>query len=101
MNMAIDAGNSLIKIGIFDKNRLQHKNEFTSTHLVKKFLQEFPVDNLILGSVTSEHQEVLSLARVNGTKIILTHRVPLPIINKYTTPETLGVDRLAAACGAW
>lgn len=31
----------------------------------------------------------------------LTHETPIPIKNSYRTPETLGMDRLAAAVGAW
>jgi len=32
--------------------------------------------------------------------LVLTHETPLPIENKYHTPETLGKDRLAAVVGA-
>jgi type III pantothenate kinase len=31
---------------------------------------------------------------------MLDHKLPLPIKNNYGTPETLGVDRIAAVCGA-
>ena len=31
----------------------------------------------------------------------LTHQTRIPLINSYSTPETLGMDRLAAAVGAW
>lgn len=31
----------------------------------------------------------------------LTHDTPVPIVNGYSTPATLGMDRLAAAVGAW
>ena len=30
----------------------------------------------------------------------LDYSTPLPIVNHYSTPETLGKDRLAAVCGA-
>lgn len=33
--------------------------------------------------------------------LFLTNKTPLPISINYDTPETLGVDRLAAACGAF
>ena len=101
MNMVIDAGNSLTKIGIFEKDRLHRKEEFTSPEEVKKFLHAFPVQHLILGSVTRVQEEILLFAKVSGTQMILTHNLPIPITNTYATPETLGVDRLAAACGAW
>ena len=31
----------------------------------------------------------------------LTCSTPVPVVNAYSTPETLGMDRLAAAVGAW
>lgn len=31
----------------------------------------------------------------------LTDSTPIPLVNGYSTPETLGMDRLAAAVGAW
>jgi type III pantothenate kinase len=31
----------------------------------------------------------------------LDHSSPLPIVNGYLTPKTLGLDRIAAAIGAW
>jgi len=43
----------------------------------------------------------LSWATIAGKKIVLGPNLPIPIFNRYATPGTLGVDRLAAACGAW
>ena len=31
----------------------------------------------------------------------LTYKTPVPIVNSYSNPQTLGMDRLAAAVGAW
>ena len=31
----------------------------------------------------------------------LTYKTPVPIVNSYSSPQTLGMDRLAAAVGAW
>ena len=30
-----------------------------------------------------------------------TSDTPVPIVNRYKTPQTLGMDRVAAAVGAW
>ncbi len=41
-------------------------------------------------------QWMLSLGMVR-----LTHKTAIPIRNAYLTPQTLGMDRIAAAVGAW
>jgi type III pantothenate kinase len=46
-------------------------------------------------------QEIISWAENSRTKIILTPQLSLPISIGYKTPHTLGVDRIAAVCGAY
>jgi type III pantothenate kinase len=50
--------------------------------------------------VSHDAEEVSSWAIQARKKFILRHTLPLPITNHYATPATLGVDRLAGACGA-
>ncbi|MDZ4716619.1 MAG: type III pantothenate kinase [Cytophagales bacterium] len=100
MNMAIDAGNSLTKIGIFEGEQLKERKVFASIEDVEHFVAGVSVANLILGSVAAQHTDVVGQLRVTGVRMTLTHALPVPITNAYATPETLGVDRLAAACGA-
>lgn len=101
MNMAVDAGNTFTKVGIFERESLKKKEVFDTSHELQSFLQRTPVDHLIIGSVTLQNVEVASWSAASGLKLILQHSLPLPIKNRYATPETLGVDRIAAACGAW
>lgn len=101
--LAIDFGNSRVKLAIFKKEKLIDKIE----------QEDFKLDELI--SLTTNHQprqtifsatglvdEELRRFLINELKALeLTHRTPLPIRNKYQTPETLGKDRVAAAVGAY
>ncbi len=100
MNLVVDAGNTLAKVGIFEKDSLMKKEDFRSEGDLKSFLQNAIVENLIIGSVTGKEKEIAAWSRARNT-IILQHNTPLPIKNRYATPATLGVDRIAAACGAW
>jgi len=55
----------------------------------------------IVGAVrdlTSSEEE--ALARLQFPLLRFTTEVPVPIMNRYRTPETLGTDRLAAVVGA-
>jgi type III pantothenate kinase len=49
--------------------------------------------------VSLDGNEIVSWIKASK-KILLNHLLPLPIQINYKTPETLGVDRIAAVCGA-
>lgn len=100
MNLIIDYGNTAAKVGIFEHEKLTDKHTFSSPEDLKIFLENIPVENAIVSSVTADAQTVASWITHAKQKFILHHTLPLPIRNQYTTPQTLGVDRLAGVCGA-
>jgi type III pantothenate kinase len=99
INLIVDFGNSRIKAGLFDGEVLKEKLSFKQMDELKEWLSQ-PHDNLIVSSVSGEVTEILTETKSTGKQIQLTASTPLPVKVKYATPETLGVDRLAAACGA-
>ena len=101
MNMVVDAGNTFSKVGLFNNKSLEKKEVFNSPDALRNFMLLKPVDHLIISSVTLPEEEIASWSLANGLKVVLDHTLSLPIQNRYSTPSTLGVDRLAAACGAW
>lgn len=100
MNAVIDAGNTRAKAGIFKGKNLHEKISFSSMNELKKFLSENTFDNVLIGSVGTSSTEMAECANVKHLCLALSHTLPLPIKIKYATPHTLGVDRIAAACGA-
>ena len=73
---------------------------FAEPGALQNFLENFFSDSIIISSVTTEATVISSWAKQVRKKYILTHELPLPIKNGYTTPITLGVDRIAGVCGA-
>lgn len=73
-----------------------------SLNELKELMEEFPgTERAILSSVASVPTPVYDyLTNTFPTFLELNSRTPLPILNGYRTPETLGLDRLAAAVGA-
>lgn len=57
-------------------------------------------DSIISSVVNIEAAVVNTLSRRSQHFVLFDHNTPVPIINTYNTPETLGQDRLAAAVGA-
>ncbi len=104
MNLVIDIGNSRTKVAIFSHQemvKLLTFDEFSADEL-KRLTREFPdKGNVILSSVASVHPSLNTyLKRAFSYFLELNVQTPVPIQNNYRTPDTLGLDRLAAAIGA-
>ena len=100
MNLVVDYGNSRIKAGIFSGDALVENRFFTSRQELTTWLAEKKFDHAIVSSVSQAPGELMERIPADGKKLIMGHQLSLPVRNQYTTPTTLGVDRLAAACGA-
>lgn len=104
MNLVVDIGNSMMKVAVMEGDRTLSSNTFAS-------VQELDVDSIIelypalrraiVASTAVPTEQVAELLRGKGLQVLqMTSLTPVPIGNDYLTPETLGVDRLAAAVGA-
>jgi type III pantothenate kinase len=100
MNLVIDYGNSAAKVGIFDHQNLLEKRTINSVDELATYIKTMPADNIIVSSVKEDSAKIVEFAGAVPHKFILTHALPLPIKNLYSTPTTLGVDRIAGVCGA-
>lgn len=100
MNIAIDYGNTAAKVGWFEGNTMAGHRTFLSADELRLFLGNFSAEYVIISSVSHDAREVATWARYSKQAFILDPSLPLPIANRYSTPETLGVDRIAGACGA-
>lgn len=100
MNLVIDYGNSAAKVGIFDHQNLMQKLTFATADDLRNFLVSSDAENILISSVKEDSDLVLSWASRAKNKFRLDYNFPLPITNRYATPRTLGVDRLAGVCGA-
>jgi type III pantothenate kinase len=101
MNIAIDVGNTRLKVGIFEKKALIEKHSFQTKDELFLFLKQRSYKNAIVSSVGISGDEVADRVNAEDIRITLSHLLPLPITIRYSTPHTLGVDRIAAVCGAW
>jgi type III pantothenate kinase len=100
MNVVIDHGNSAAKIGIFENDVLHSQHSAKNLPDLKGILKNYYGGNLIISSVSGVHYGDFDAGAFRKV-VILSKDTPLPIKNGYRTPETLGMDRIAAACGAW
>ena len=103
MNLIIDIGNSVAKLAIFDKGELVEvfRGSNHSLDCLPMLCSRYPLKRGIIASVitlsnTIRHQ----LERLPFNIIELSHETPVPVTNLYKTPQTLGMDRLAAVVAA-
>lgn len=103
MNLCVDQGNSRIKIAVFDGNQIIDSYLFKrfDPSLADEIFRTYPIEHAIYCSVCVKDTEVRSWLNTHlGNYLELSSKTSIPLINSYSTPETLGNDRLAAAIGA-
>lgn len=104
MNLTIDQGNSRTKVALFRANGTIARHfiyKFFTSAEVEELCSLYPIEDSIISSVANiEPAVVNALSRHSRRCILFDHNTPIPIINDYATPATLGQDRLAAAVGA-
>ena len=104
MNLCIDQGNSRTKVALMtDEGKMIHHfiyKQFSSAD-VERLFELYEISDSIISSVVNiEAAVVNTLHRHSQHFVLFDHNTPVPIINRYETPQTLGQDRLAAAVGA-
>lgn len=103
VNLAVDIGNSRIKFGIVDKGCIvdTYCTESFDTSLVERLFSRYSIDSAVAvcsrGPFTALRECIEPLV---DNFMMFDSSTPVPLINMYATPQTLGADRLAAAVGA-
>lgn len=100
MNLAIDAGNSRIKLAGMKEGELQGYALFNDLHDFEEELNQWPTDQPVIFSNVGNWPLEEALNRFSDLTE-LTPELPLPIKMAYQTPQTLGNDRRALAVAAW
>lgn len=104
MNLIIDAGNTQIKWALFENGAMKHRGAETDWSGLLQAMHDpgmMQVEQAILSSTRTLSTAVLDYLKQQGTKIwYMKPDLDLPFVLDYHTPETIGVDRLAAIAGA-
>ncbi len=101
MYLTLDIGNTRVKAGLFEDNRLvRHTNwSDVSLHDLPDWLGGCALRGVVVASVVADAPD-LDWLRARTEVWELTAQTALPFRNAYRTPETLGKDRVAAVAGA-
>jgi type III pantothenate kinase len=105
LKLVIDIGNTLTKIAVFNNEIITEilgvKSNITASvsSLVSKYGTP---ESCLISSVKGPTDNIVNGIQQLGIKKVVTIRsgLRLPVKMAYKTPETLGSDRIANACGA-
>ena len=103
MNLIIDVGNTRIKTAVFDSSKLIHTESITKESFdadVIEIIKKYQCNNAIISSVGSLKNAQIAKLQAEINLIELNYNTKVPFLNKYTTPKTLGVDRIALVSSA-
>lgn len=103
VKLIIDIGNTVAKLVAFEGDEpldeLRTSNETLSG--LPEFVKKHPFEKGIIATVRDISQDARALLDSMPFPVLeFNHQTPIPIHNRYRSPETLGSDRLAAAVGA-
>ena len=101
MQLALDAGNSSVKFGLFKNQDLLFsgkfkKGESIKNHITEEYLSQ--IECIVSCSVLKDLQ-LKDLPQVKHIPITINSSFPFQI--NYFSPETLGIDRVVSCVGAW
>jgi type III pantothenate kinase len=104
MILAVDVGNTRIKAAVFEGDILVDNFVFVRKELqknIQNILKKYKkIADLVVSSVGDvEKQSFLEFE--NDLKVhFISREDPFPFVNCYSTPKTLGIDRMVLAAGA-
>lgn len=101
--LILDFGNTLKKAAVFQDNKMieLRSTDGDIVQILEDFKRQYPnLRSAILSSVVKIDLHLTHYLKSNFKFLLFDHQSKIPIKNSYSTPETLGKDRLAAAVGA-
>ena len=101
--LTVDVGNSFVKLAIFHKGEMIafHKKDSLNAVDLNKLCKKYDIEGIAYSASGDDDEEVLNFIEHFDRHIFLSHQTKMPIDIKYETPDTLGIDRIAAVLGAY
>lgn len=102
--VVIDVGNSRIKVAVYEKDSVIFQQAILSDDFKNKmgvFFESLCLKpQILLSNVGKFSQQLIDWLSEKGNLHQITSDTKMPFVNKYSTPQTLGIDRMVLAAGA-
>ncbi len=104
INICIDWGNTNVKAAIFADNKIIEQFNFAPNDALEKItfaITKYEPQKAIICSVNDDSAKLEKVLKDKiKTTVSLNDKTSLPIMNAYSSPDTLGVDRIAMVTAA-
>lgn len=103
MNLVVDVGNTRIKLAVYESNKLLEllvASDDTLKESLVQIAKNYSIEHAIIAAVAEIPGELNNFAANVSSIIHLNSETKIPFLNRYETPETLGVDRIALVAAA-
>lgn len=103
MNLVVDIGNTRIKAAVFKSDQMIESISFDENNAEKNLLNainSYQIRACILSSVKKDNHRIVTLLRDIPFFLQLDSSTEIPFVNLYSTPSTLGKDRIALVAAA-
>ncbi len=103
MNLIIDIGNSRVKVAVVDGQTIlaEDATDNYSPEKIKNLAEKYDITRSIVSSTRGVQNDIVESVRmIIGHCLMFDATTKVPLSIQYSTPATLGRDRLAAAVGA-
>ena len=104
MVLVIDFGNTQVKTAVFERSNLikksiiAYKDWLSSIEIIIQNFSE--ITDIVVASVKNDTNSDFPLLSKIRNCVFINHEYKFPFVNLYTTPKTLGIDRMVLAAGA-
>ena len=104
MNLVVDVGNTLIKLAVFEGKTQVYKKTVLKSDFDKSLdsiQEDFPAIEQVVLSVVGAFADKSRAKLEKKYKVFsLSSQIKVPFTSDYSTPETLGLDRIALVSAA-
>ena len=99
MNLVIDVGNTFVKLAVFNEGEIVFNKRIEIINIKENIIQlkkkYKQIDSAIISSVGELKSDDVEYIDKHFNLLVLNANTKLPFLNKYETPNTLGIDRMA------
>lgn len=102
MNLVADIGNTLLKYGVFEKGHhvIHGAVPAKDWSQMPAIIAPYAIDSVLISTVAGYPSGFLQWLETFSLPVLMDEKTPVPVLNAYASPQTLGRDRLANACAA-
>ncbi len=100
-NLVIDIGNTQTKLAVFNDQEMVwfDRQEVTDADAINNIIANYQIEKVIASSVKKNLDWQQQLSK-QSKLYLFNYQMAKSVHNHYRTPQTLGLDRLAAVAGA-